>query len=116
MAASKSPKLRLLHIKDEIDALLPHIINQEREQFLNNYLLIRATERAVLIISEATRTLPDALTRLQPLIDWAAIRAIGNIIRHEYDRVEPIILWSIVQDELPKLAKAVDFLLKQDEA
>ncbi len=112
MAPSKSPNIRLLHIKDEIDALLPYLSNLEQQSFLTNDLLIRATERAVLIISEAVRALPDELIGLQPDIDWSAIRAIGNIIRHEYDRVEPMILWNIVHFELPQLSVAVDFLLE----
>ena len=99
MAASKSPRVHLLHIKDEIQALVPILSNCTRDQFLADYLLVRATERAFLIISEAVRALPDGLIDHQPQIDWAGIRAIGNILRHEYERVEPLILWTIADQE-----------------
>ena len=63
MSPSKNPVIRLLHIKDEIDALLQAFSSVEKEQFATNYILVRATERAILIISEAAKALPDELKR-----------------------------------------------------
>ena len=113
MANNKLPRVRLLHMKDEIDALRLHVSGRSWEHFLSDYLLVRATERAILIISEAARALPNEMTDRHSGINWAAIRAIGNIIRHEYDRVEPVILWNIVDKELPELLVVVDVLLAQ---
>jgi uncharacterized protein with HEPN domain len=31
------------------------------------------------------------------------VAGIGNVLRHEYHRVEDQILWTVVQDELPTL-------------
>lgn len=92
MAASKSPRLRLLHIRDEIVALTPHMASATYEKFAEDYLMIRAAERAILIISEAAKSLPDELLSQEPDIEWRAIRSIGNILRHEYERVEPRVL------------------------
>ena len=99
MAASKTPKLRLLHIRDEIDDLQSHLDGIEFENFATNYLLVRATERAILIISEAVRTLPDTMIDAFPDIPWQAIRGIGNIIRHEYERVDPRVLWDVIKKD-----------------
>ena len=73
--------------------------------------MIRATERAILIISEVANALPDELIARETEIDWRAIRAIGNILRHEYERVEPKVLWSILIDEFPNLLTSVERLL-----
>jgi uncharacterized protein with HEPN domain len=51
-----------------------------------------ATERAIEIISEAVRHLPDELLARHPGVPWAQIKAIGNKVRHEYHRVEPKII------------------------
>ena len=107
MSPCKNPVIRLLHIKDEIDALLQAFSSVEKEQFATNYILVRATERAILIISEAAKALPDELISGYSEIDWPAIKAIGNILRHEYERVEPLILWNIVSDNLPVLNTVV---------
>jgi uncharacterized protein with HEPN domain len=38
---------------------------------------------------------------------WAGIRGIGNVLRHDYDRVDPVILWRIVCHELPPLRQDI---------
>lgn len=113
MAASKTPRVRLLHIRDEIDALQSHLRDVAFDDFAANYLRLRATERAILIISEAVRTLPESMTAEFPDIPWQAIRGIGNIIRHEYERVDPRILWDVINNRLPPLKDAVNPLLEQ---
>jgi hypothetical protein len=47
MAPTKSPKLRLLHIRDEIDGLTTALANVDFETYRDNYTLRRATERAL---------------------------------------------------------------------
>lgn len=111
MAASKTPRVRLLHIRDEIDELQSHIRGVGFDDFAANYLLLRATERAILIISEAVRTLADTMTANFPDIPWQAIRGIGNIIRHEYERVDPRVLWDVITHRLPPLRAAVATLI-----
>lgn len=113
MAASKTPHVRLLHIRDEIDQLRLNLGDINYVDFAGNYLLLRATERAILIISEAVRMLPESMTDERPEIPWQAIRAIGNILRHEYERVDPRVLWDIVQNRLPPLREAVHALISQ---
>jgi len=80
------------------------------ESFAENWLLQRGVERGLEIISEAVRHLPDDLVAQEPSIAWQDIRSIGNRIRHEYHRVEPSIIWSVVVDDLPPLRRAVDRL------
>lgn len=42
------------------------------------------------------------------------MRALGNLIRHEYWRVDSKIVWRIVKDDLPPLRSAIaDMLLHQ---
>lgn len=61
MAASKSPRLRLLHIRDEITALSSRVASIDFAAFKSDYIMVRATERAILIISEASKALPHDL-------------------------------------------------------
>ena len=68
-----------------------------------SYGLRRTTERAVQIISEAARALPEDLRARYPEAPWAEIIAIGNPLRHEYHRVDDGVLWETATDDLPKL-------------
>ena len=37
-----------------------------------------------------------------------AVRGIGNILRHEYERVEAAVRWRVVTESLPRLATVID--------
>lgn len=39
------------------------------------------------IISEASRHLPDAMKARHPGIPWPKVAGIGNVLRHDYERV-----------------------------
>lgn len=43
------------------------------------------------------------------------MRAIGNVLRHEYHALSDAIIWRVVTDELPALREAVDWLAKHFE-
>ena len=58
MAASKNPRVRLLHIRDEIDDIAGALDGVSFGQFQASYTLRRTTERALQIISEAAKSLP----------------------------------------------------------
>jgi uncharacterized protein with HEPN domain len=62
---------------------------------------------ALLIISEAARKLRNQADRLAPDQPWPDITSIGNVLRHQYDDVEPETIWWIVQRDLVTLKLAV---------
>jgi uncharacterized protein with HEPN domain len=62
-------------------------------------------ERGIEIISEAVRRLPDALKARHPGIPWSKVAGIGNVLRHEYERIAYDVLWHVVRDDLPPLEK-----------
>jgi uncharacterized protein with HEPN domain len=90
---------------DDIDALLSgkSFSDVQADRFLR-----AAFERFLEIISEASRHVPDMLTNEADQIPWSRIKAIGNHIRHAYDRVDAEILWNTyAQGELAKLREVV---------
>ena len=113
MAATRRPQVRLFHIRDEIDGVTSALKGISFEEYRANYALRRATERAVQIISEAARALPSDLTARYPRAPWAAIIAIGNILRHEYQHVDDRRLWDIATMRLPELHEVVLTMLAE---
>lgn len=88
---------------------------KDRAAFAADLFLQRGVERSLEIISEAVRHLPEAILATRPEIAWADIRSIGNLIRHEYWRVDPDILWAVITDDLPALRMAIDAMLRRIE-
>jgi uncharacterized protein with HEPN domain len=81
-------------------------------EYARNWTMRRAVERGVEIISEASRHLPDELKRQYTHIYWREVAAIGNLLRHEYGKVDDQIIWRVVQEYLPELKIAVLDMLK----
>ena len=113
MAASRNPMVRLEHIRDEITQLQAAMADQTLETFAASYVLRRTSEHAILIISEAVRTLPRELLDRHPGPAWSEIKGIGNILRHDYFAVEPLVLWNIVTEHLPTLIDVVEAMLAE---
>lgn len=101
-------------IRDAIDLVETAIGTKDRAAFVVDLFLQRGVERSLEIISEAVRHLPEAILATRPEIAWADIRSIGNLIRHEYWRVDADILWAVVTDDLPPLRGAIEALLKHE--
>jgi uncharacterized protein with HEPN domain len=75
----------------------------------------RAVERGLEIISEASRHLPADLKSRAPGIPWRQIAAIGNLLRHEYQRADVMATWNIIEQHLPPLAEAIGELISESE-
>jgi uncharacterized protein with HEPN domain len=115
-AASANPRARLEHILFHVRGVADTIAGVDFETYSSVYHMERTVERAVQIISEAVRALPPSLTARYPHIEWGKIAAIGNILRHEYERVDPQTMWEIATVRLPELEKAVARMLKDSNA
>jgi uncharacterized protein with HEPN domain len=114
MAASKSPRARPLHIRDEIQGVAMVVRGLSFAQYQGSYLHRRAVERAVQIVSEAAKALPPDYLAKYPDAPWNSIIGIGNILRHEYQRgLDDNQLWEIATVHLPKLQPIVAQMLTE---
>jgi len=74
---------------------------------------IRAVQHALLIIAEASKHIPPEMKVRQPAVPWHKIQGLGNLLRHEYRRIDSLILWSVITEHLDTLDSAAEALLKE---
>jgi uncharacterized protein with HEPN domain len=86
------------------------------EQFVANWRARYIVERALLIVCEASRAIPGSLKEKHADIRWTGVRDIGNVIRHQYASLSPLLIWNVIRDELPRLRAAVEAILGDLEA
>lgn len=98
---------RLQAIRDNIEAARQFVAGVTRDNFISNREKTYAVVRALEIVSEAARHLPDAIRDRHPEIEWAQIRAAGNFYRHEYEGVALDVIWNTVQADLGPLHAVV---------
>jgi uncharacterized protein with HEPN domain len=95
---AKSSLARLTDIVEWIGRVHGELDDVTLEAFEADWRKVSIVERGVEIISEASRSLPDQLKGRHPEIPWSKVAGIGNVLRHEYQRVSPAVLWSLVKD------------------
>lgn len=100
---SKNPAQRLSDIIENIDAIEGFTAGLDQATFRADRRTVYAVVRALEIISEASRRLPNEMLDRHPEIDWVAVAAAGNIYRHEYDAVDEAMIWHTVRNSLAGL-------------
>lgn len=104
---SDKPVLRFEEILDNIRRIETYTDGLSFEQFEANEQCQDAVAHCLLRISEAARKLEGLADSIAPTLPWPSIRAIGNVLRHQYDEVNSTVIWQIVTDHLQPLQDGV---------
>jgi uncharacterized protein with HEPN domain len=64
--------------------------------------------RALEIISEASRRLPEDIKARHPEIPWVEMAGAGKVYRHDYEDVRQRLVWGTVHHRLPALMAAIE--------
>ena len=82
-----------------------------QQKFVKSELNYDATLRNLELIGEAASHIPDSVRKENDDIPWRMIIATRNRLIHGYWGIDDDTLWSIIQDDIPKL---VEELKKMD--
>ena len=104
---SRSPLLRIHDMLESIRGIERAIRSKTPSSYSKSWVTRSAVERGIEIISEASRHLPKELKAKHKNVRWKDIAGIGNILRHEYQRVASDIIWRAVKDHIPDLKSAL---------
>lgn len=111
----RDPKLRLGDIVEALEGIEHTLAGADFEAFQRSWSMQRAIERGLEIISEASRGVDGEAKARFTDVPWDQIAGIGNILRHEYHRVEPLIIWNITRTHLGALTLAVRRMLAEGD-
>ena len=97
----------LEHIRERI-ARIEEYTGGERSRFYDSRLVQDAVVRNLQTIAESTQRLSDGLRATEPEIPWRAIAGFRNVLVHDYFEIDLDAVWSVVEQDLPRLVGAVD--------
>jgi uncharacterized protein with HEPN domain len=117
---SSDPVQRFSDIIENIERIERITTGLDLKGFAENEEKVLAVKYALLTISEAAAKLGDVGPYLCPGIPWREIRGLGNRLRHDYDSIDIVRLWLLIERDLPPLktgcANAVRILESSDPA
>ena len=94
---------RIEHILESIGRIRGFVAGVNRESFLSNPAIQDAVAYNITIIGEAVRCMSDEFKATHPDVPWKQIRAMRNILIHDYMRTDVDQLWSVIENDLDDL-------------
>jgi uncharacterized protein with HEPN domain len=93
-------------IADIVDACqeLSQLIDMRAAADVPAWVLTRAAERLLEIVGEAAGALSEATQGGYADVPWRDITRLRILLAHHYQRVDPDQVWSIAEQEIPRLA------------
>ena len=83
----------------------------DQATFVADALTYDATLRNLELIGEAATCIPSAIRDEHPEIPWRAIIGARNRLAHAYLSMDDDLIWTMIQDAIPKLLPALQDLL-----
>jgi uncharacterized protein with HEPN domain len=106
--AAKPAWLRLADMRAALIFIEETVATTSKDLAHETPILRLSLERALEIVSEASRFLPDDLKSRHPSIPWRRVADLGNVIRHGYDYLDWDIMWDILTLDAPHLLRELD--------
>lgn len=110
---SKDPIQRFEDILENIARIEKFTAGMDLTTFVEDLKTSDAAERCLERISEAAKKLGGVAEELCPGVPWLEVRALGNLLRHEYDRIDIARVWLLIEDDLAPLKAAVQAALQK---
>jgi len=108
-------RFRLRHIIEAVEKIQDYVGGMSLVEFLTDSKTSDATLRNPEIIGEAARLVPEQVAGRYQQVPWADMRAMRNIVAHEYDRVNLHTIWDTIQNDLPPLVPLLRQVLEQEK-
>ncbi len=93
------------------EKVLSYTEGMDRDAFIVDGLTYDATLRNPELIGEAATHIPSEVREAYPEIPWRAIVGARNRLAHAYLGIRDDVIWTIIQDAVPKLLPALGNLL-----
>lgn len=104
-------RLRIEDILDAAGRIARYVEGKDLAAFESDDLTLDAVSRCFGIIGEAARHVPDDVLAAHPEIPWAEMRAMRNVVVHQYFGVTNETLWKTAREDLPAIVEPLRRLL-----
>jgi uncharacterized protein with HEPN domain len=98
----------------ELDNVAQFINGYSYEQFAQDGKTVYAVIRALEVMGEATKNLPDEIRDKYPEIPWRSMAGMRDRLIHAYFGVKLEVVWQTAYDVLPTLKPALEQIAENE--
>ena len=99
--------VNLTYIEVAAQECLEFVGNLSFDQFINDRRTRAATVWQICVLGEAANRLSDSIKGQAPEIDWRRMVDMRNILIHQFQEIDYVIVWRAVHEGLLPLIAAV---------
>lgn len=106
------------YIQDILEAMvnvIKFIENMSYDEFAQDTKTVYAVLRAIEVIGEATKNIPDDVRKRYPEIPWKDMAGMRDKVIHEYFGVKIERVWLTVKDDIPRIEPLIKKVLQELE-
>jgi uncharacterized protein with HEPN domain len=103
MTAPRSVADRIRDIIDAVESVEAFTNGLVRDSFAADRKTVYAVTRAIEIIGEAVKNVPEKVRKDHPGVPWKEMAGMRDKLIHDYPAVDVGILWEVAIRELPAL-------------
>ncbi len=105
-------RFRVRDILEALTAIAEYTEGMSYDEFLADRRTRDAVLRNLTTMGESVRWIPDEVLARHPEVPWDTLRAVRNVVVHQYFGVDTAILWATVQGDLPPLVERLERVLE----
>ncbi|MFN3762484.1 MAG: DUF86 domain-containing protein [Anaerolineae bacterium] len=100
-------------IVEAMESALEFTAGMSFEEFSRDTKTVYAVIRAVEVIGEAAKHIPEDFRNRHPDIPWRSMAGMRDKVIHGYFRVKLERVWEVVQKDIPNLKPRFEAMLKE---
>jgi len=102
-------------IRDAIDVVAEFIAGMTYEQFEEDAKTAFAVIRALEVLGEAAKNIPDSVRQQYTAVPWREMAGMRDKLIHHYFGVNLEVVWKTATEDLPDLAPLIHQILSEAE-
>ncbi len=101
-------------IRKAVGKAIGFVSGMSQESFTSDDKTSYAVIRALELVGEATKRIPQEVRKKHPEVPWRSMAGIRDKLIHDYVTVNLELVWKTVIEDLPDLLPKIDRIIEED--